>query len=222
MNKPKRPAASLVAESISRESNSHLQKRAEKKLEALLASAADLMARHGYARTSIRDVARETGCSLAGMYYYFRSKEELLFQIQFHTFSAMLAEQEKNLQFERTAEEKLTDLVRTHLSFYSTHTNEMKVCNYELETMADDQFKTIETIRRKYYKIFAEVVEALLGRTSRRAADRTSVRRTTMSIFGMLNWIYMWFDPERDGPMTKLGDEMITFILGGLKECHKQ
>jgi hypothetical protein len=35
-------------------------------------------------------------------------------------------------------------------------------------------------------------------------------------VFGMLNWIFMWYDPERDQPVERLGDEMVDLLLGGL------
>ena len=57
------------------------RERGEKKLDRLLAAAAALMAKQGYDQTTIRHVGRETGFSLAGMYYYFTSKEELLYAI---------------------------------------------------------------------------------------------------------------------------------------------
>jgi hypothetical protein len=39
-----------------------------------------------------------------------------------------------------------------------------------------------------------------------------------MFVFGMLNWIFMWFDPAKDAPVERLADEMTDFILPGLRE----
>ena len=38
----------------------------------------------------MRDLSRESGMSLAGLYYYFESKERLLYLIQKHTFSTIV------------------------------------------------------------------------------------------------------------------------------------
>jgi AcrR family transcriptional regulator len=213
-----RPLKSAVTEPLTRESGGPIQKRAERKLDAILATAADLMARHGYDKTSIRDVAKRTGCSLAGMYYYFDSKEELLFQIQYHTFASLLAEQEKALAEDRAPEDQLRSLVQNHLAFFSDRPSELKVCGFELESLEGAQFQAVEKIRRRYFKIAAEVVGKVMGRTSRRAADRLAVRHATLFIFAMLNWIYMWYEPDRDGPVSQLGKEMMHFILDGLKK----
>ena len=64
----------------------------DRKLEHVLASAAQVIAREGYGRATIRQVAGEAGLSLAGLYHYVASKDELLFLIQFHTFDSIVRE----------------------------------------------------------------------------------------------------------------------------------
>jgi AcrR family transcriptional regulator len=185
------------------------------KLEQLLAGAAGLMARMGYSQTSIRDVSRETGFSLAGMYYYFDSKEDLLYQIQRRTFTSLLEGQEEELAGDRaTPEEKLRLLVGKHLSYFTKHFNELKVCTLELHSLEGERYQEIQTLRRRYFDLTADVVAEVMG-VSKGKEDRR-VRHATLFIFGMLNWIFMWFDPERDGPVEELGEEMMRLVLHGL------
>ena len=190
--------------------------RSEQKLERLLAAAAALMARQGYDQTSIRDVSRETGLSLAGMYYYFASKEELLFLIQRRTFASLLEVQERAVAQGATPEEKLERLIRGHLAFSTQHAAELKVCTFELESIKDRQYQEIEALRRMYFRLAARVVRELLAAGRRSAASTRLVRHHTLFIFGMLNWLFMWFDPRRDGPPDRLAGEMIGLVLRGL------
>ncbi len=60
-------------------------------------SAARVFAAQGFDRASIRDVAKAAGMSLAGLYYYDRSKEEMLFDIQNEAFSTLLEAQAEAL-----------------------------------------------------------------------------------------------------------------------------
>ena len=60
------------------------------RLDRLAATAARVFATKGFHSTTMRDLARETGMSLAGMYHYVRSKDELLFLIQDRCFRAVL------------------------------------------------------------------------------------------------------------------------------------
>lgn len=190
--------------------------RSGEKLEKLLAAAAGLIARQGYGQTSIRDVARETGFSLAGMYYYFENKEDLLYQIQHRTFDDLLAEQERAVAEDDSPRDKFARLVRNHLSYFTRHTSEMKVCAFEMSTLQDQRYQDIEALRRDYYFCMAGVIAEMLGVPADSAETDDKVRHYTLFIFGMLNWIFMWYDAERDVPAEKLGEEMLTLLLEGL------
>jgi AcrR family transcriptional regulator len=191
------------------------QGRTGEKLDRLLSAAAGLMARQGYGQTTIRDVARETGFSLAGMYYYFKNKEDLLFQIQHRTFAAVLAEQERVAAEDRDPVEKLRGLVRNHLSHFVDNFAELKVCTFELQSLQDERYGEIEGLRRRYYQSVAKVVGEILASRGRPLGART-LRHYTLFVFGMLNWIFMWYDPARDEPLEDLGREMVSLILHGL------
>ncbi len=211
MSATKAPEAVLPRERVRRP-----RAGTERKLELLLSTAASLIARKGYEQTAIRDVGRETGVSLPGMYYYFKSKEDLLFKIQHRTFSSLLEEQQAAFALPELPEEKLRRLIVGHLAFYARHPSEMKVCTFELESVRDEAYRAIEGLRRRYYRLVASVIEQLLAREGRHDPGGLAGRHRTLFVFGMLNWIFMWYDPERDGPVERLGDEMADLVLHGL------
>lgn len=197
--------------------NADAAARAEQKLELLLSAAAGLMARQGYAETSIRNVAAETGFSLAGMYYYFKNKEDLLYQIQLRTFASLLSAQERVLAEGGDPEEKLRRLVHGHLDFFTSHASELKVCTFELQSLQGERYQAVERLRRRYFRRVAEVIGAILGVSGPTALTDRTVRHHTLFVFGMLNWIFMWYEPERDGSVGELGDEMLALVLAGLR-----
>jgi hypothetical protein len=58
----------------------------------------------------------------------------------------------------------------------------------------------------------AEAVGDLIGGPARKAREARS-RRITLYIFGMLNWVFMWHDAAKDGPVERLGNEMFDLFL---------
>jgi AcrR family transcriptional regulator len=190
--------------------------RTERKLERLLSVAASLMAHHGYGQTSIRNVARETGYSLAGMYYYFENKEDLLYQIQHRTFASLLEQQERVVSGNDAPADKLRRLVANHLAYFTNHFSELKVCTFELETLQGERFQTIAALRKRYFACLTRVVGEICQQAADQPVPEADVRHRSLFIFGMLNWIFMWFDPARDEPVTKLGEDMVDLILNGL------
>jgi hypothetical protein len=79
----------------------------------------------------------------------------------------------------------------------------------------------VEELRRRYFRLMAGVVAELMdGATTDAKASRQS-RYATLFIFGMLNWVFMWYDARRDLPVEQLGDEMLDLILNGLRRNRR-
>src|ERR671914_2470147 len=91
--------------------------RYDQKLEFILRNAARIFAEKGYHSTSMRDISRETGVSLSGLYYYCKSKDELLFLIQDNCFGRVLERLEERLGETDAPVEKLRVVIENHLSF---------------------------------------------------------------------------------------------------------
>lgn len=193
----------------------------EVKREHLLARAAALFADKGYEATSLRDVSQAVGVSLAGLYHYFASKEDLLYQVQYRTFASMLEAQERAAVLPGTAEERFRRLVIGHLAFFNSHRNELKACTYELESLKGDLYHRVEAIRRRYYHLVTMAVAELRDGSVHSAHESRYERHVTLFLFGMLNWIFMWYDPERHGPVDQIGEEMLDLVLNGLRRAPR-
>jgi AcrR family transcriptional regulator len=151
------------------------------------------------------------------MYYYFKNKQDLLYQIQHRTFASLLEEQGRAVAGDDDAEEKLRRMVRNHLAFFTRHFSELKVCTFELHSLDGERYRTIESLRRRYFRCAAGVIGEIIGYKGPHVETDKVVRHYTLFVFGMLNWIFMWFDPDRDAPIEALGDEMIVLVLSGLR-----
>ncbi len=185
------------------------------KADALLRAAAALIAERGFEATGLRDVGRRLDVSLGGMYYYFASKDDLLFQIQYRTFESLLGAQERVAAGAASPAEGLRRLLVGHLTFFTQHPNEMKICTFELESLAGEPYDRVLALRRRYYRVVAEVVAELTGGT-RRGRESPRSRHLTLFIFGMLNWTFMWYQVSKDGPVEALAEEMLGLVLGGV------
>ena len=187
--------------------------RHDEKLVHLLTCAARLFAEEGYDKTSIRRVARAASMSMPGLYYYVRSKEELLFLIQYHTFGVLAEELEGIVNEPGTPQAHLERLVESHVRYLVDHLPELKVCTTELDTLEGEFYSRVLERRQRYF----ELTRALLGRL--RAVDggaRVEPSLATLYLFGMLNWIVMWFDPERNDP-SELSESVVQLFLGGYR-----
>ncbi|MFI5401374.1 MAG: TetR/AcrR family transcriptional regulator, partial [Planctomycetota bacterium] len=155
--------------------------------------AAEVFAEKGFDRASIRDVAKATGLSLAGLYYYYKGKEEMLFDIQHEAFTTLLGAQAQALAGVRDPEEKLRRVVQAHLAFFASHLAEMKVMSRDGDRLQGEYAEQVGELKRRYVRLVRGVVEGV----NERAEVEAGV--ATFLLFGMMNWVYTWYDAKRDG-----------------------
>src|ERR1700741_2146102 len=95
--------------------------RHDQKLELILRTSARTFAEKIYHSASMRDTSRATGVSLAGLYHYCKSKEELLFLIQDHCFGRVLERFEERIEGIDDPLAKLHIFIDNHLSFFAAN-----------------------------------------------------------------------------------------------------
>ena len=191
---------------------SHDLSRYDQKLELILRTSARIFAEKSYHSTSMRDISRATGVSLAGLYHYCRSKEELLFLIQDHCFGRVLARFEERIQGVDDPFEKLRIFIDNHLSFFAANMAEMKVLSHEAESLGGDLHKHVSGKKEKYAKLARKILREIQEHESTVRIDLTVA---TYALFGMMNWIYNWYDPRGKLAVGELVDNVTRLFLSG-------
>ena len=187
-------------------------RRFDRRLAEILAHATDVFCEKGYAAASMRDLSRASGTSLAGLYYYFESKEELLYLIQKHTFSTILQRLERRLDDVTDPEQRVRVLVENHLEYFLANRKAMKVLSHEDEVLKNSYGSEIAAIKREYYRTCVGLLEDL----KRARGLEFSTRVAVMSLFGMMNWIYTWHKPRVDQGAEALAQQMGSLFLRGV------
>jgi len=187
--------------------------RYDQKLEFILRSAARIFAEKSYHSTSMRDISRATNVSLAGLYHYCKSKEELLFLIQDNCFGRVLERLEQRLQDVEDPIAKLGIFIENHLSFFAANMAEMKVLSHEAESLRGDLYTHVSTRKDNYTKLARKILrEVQETGDSKEPIDLTVA---TYALFGMMNWIYNWYDPQGKLKVSDLADNVMKLFLNG-------
>lgn len=182
------------------------------KAKLILQAAAQVFSEKGYHNASMRDIAKVTGTSLAGMYYYFPSKEDMLYSIQSYCFQAVIDGLDRRLVETKDSLERLRAFIHNHLSFFTHNVREMRVLSHESESLTGEYRDRIQDLKREYFGKLEQIVSEIAPGDF----DESMRRRQVLSIFGMVNWIYTWYDPQRDGTAEQLGDQMFALLTNGL------
>ncbi|HEY0080027.1 MAG TPA: TetR/AcrR family transcriptional regulator [Pyrinomonadaceae bacterium] len=192
--------------------------RYDQKLEFILRTSARIFAEKGYHSTSMRDISRETGVSLAGLYYYCRSKEELLFLIQDNCFGHVLERLDERLRETTSPVEKLRCVVENHLSFFAANMAEMKVLSHEAESLEGEMHEHVSGKKQQYTRLVRRILAEVQSQQqqSEGSARKIDLTVATYALFGMMNWIYNWFDPRGKLSVSELVDNITRLFLSGL------
>ncbi len=186
--------------------------RYDRRLAEILAHAAEVFCKKGYEGASMRDLSRASGMSLAGLYYYFESKERLLYLIQKHTFATIVRQLKARLDDVTDAEERIRIFILNHLEYFLSNQAAMKVLSHEAEVLKNGFAAEVAALKREYYKICVGLLDDL----KRERGLQFSTRLAVLSLFGMMNWIYTWHNPRVDADAASIANEMGDFFLRGV------
>jgi AcrR family transcriptional regulator len=207
------PAAGISRRSqLRRKSHALPLTRFDQRLGEILQHATGVFCEKGYAAASMRDLSRASGMSLAGLYYYFESKERLLFLIQKHTFTTIVQRLKTRLENVEDAEERIRIFILNHLEYFLANPQSMKVLSHEAKVLKNGFASELAAIKREYYRICVRLLDELKLERNLQFSTRLAV----LSLFGMMNWIYTWHNPRVDADAQQISREMGDIFLSGV------
>jgi AcrR family transcriptional regulator len=198
----------------------------DRKLVEILRTAAAVFAEVGYDPASIRMVADRSGVSVAGLYYYVRSKEELLYLIQYHVFDGLVRRFETDsaqMMAEggeaARPEARLHRFIHNHLDHFLADMASLTVCTRELGRLNGDYLEHVEALQRTYFSQAFEIFQELCSARDDRQVDP---RTATLAMFGAINWVSSWYDPSSDKSASELAGEFARLYLRGVSAADGQ
>jgi AcrR family transcriptional regulator len=183
-----------------------------KKIRNIARVAADLFSSKGYLDTSIDDIAAAAGVTKGGVYHYFRSKTEILYFICSTYVDLDLENLEKSLSTIEGSIDKIRFIIFRHIEHYTTHEFAAKTLLNEAYCLPPKYFGQVKSREKHYFRIVAGVLSGYLG--SR--ADKATVTAITFTLFGMMNWIYSWYDPRKSLKPKELSNLIFEIFVKGV------
>jgi TetR/AcrR family transcriptional regulator len=188
------------------------------KREAILHRAAIAFARDGYDRASMAGLAAECGVSKALLYHYYASKEALLFGILSNHLEVLVEVVEAANDAGVDPAERLGRLVAALLDAYRDADAEHKVQIDALRLLPEPGQVELKALERRLVAIFAEAIRAVEPDAF---ADGRLLKPVTMSLFGMLNWFYMWFREGREVSRNEYAALATKMLVGGVRGLRR-
>ncbi|MDR3461864.1 MAG: TetR/AcrR family transcriptional regulator [Beijerinckiaceae bacterium] len=162
----------------------------DEKRVSILSKAASLIAERGYAGASLSLIAKECDFSKSLTYHYYPDKDSLLFDIIFCHLNELAETVEEAAARAKSPRRKLEAMAIALLEAYRDHDAEHDVQISSLKLLSPDRQGVLKNIERRLVRMFSAVIAELLPSG---ANSDDLLKPLTMSLFGMLNWHYLWF-----------------------------
>jgi AcrR family transcriptional regulator len=176
--------------------------------EEIVSAAAQVFREKGYDAGTLDDVADALQLRRASLYYYVRSKANLLYMIFERAVDLAFAEFQHIREIEDPTK-RLEALIRFHVRMATDEPSLFTVV-YDYRHRLEPQYEeTVRTREAEYLKVYRETVEAA-GAAG--VIDVVDPLYVTNALFGMTTWAYKWFQPDRDDA-ERLADACVALIL---------
>ncbi|WP_404287461.1 TetR/AcrR family transcriptional regulator [Microvirga sp. RSM25] len=188
------------------------------KRRAILDRSAELFAEHGYDRASMSKIAEACGVSKANLYHYYKDKEELLFDvIRFH-LEELLEVVEAADNSDLSPADRLKELVAALLEAYRDADAQHNVQINGMRLLSADRQGELKAVERELVKIFSEAVAGVAPQLT----GTRLLKPVTMSLFGMINWHYLWFKSTGEVTRADYAELVSRLIVDGTRNLHAE
>lgn len=181
----------------------------------ILGTAARVFAEQGFARASMAQIARECGISKANIYHYYTGKDALLFDI-LDSYLATLRDRLAAVPRNGPPRDRLAALVKETLLAYEGMDHEHQIQTEGLPLLPQNQQDILKGYQRDMVGFYSATLEEIAPEVF--AGNKSKLRAATMSVFGMLNWFYMWNRSADTSARADYADLVARLTLGGIND----
>ena len=186
--------------------------------EEILTSATHLFAERGYRAVTIDDIAANLGYTKSVVYYYFKSKNAILWQLFQRTFETFFKSAEAIPKEDLADDVALAKMLHLHAVNVMKYPETTAIWNRDESELDPQQKRQVRRMKRDYDALFESVYEAGMAKGVFRSMP---LHVAVGGMLGMSNWLYSWYDPN--GPLTpeQIADHFTTLLSDGYRSHGK-
>lgn len=176
-------------------------------MTAIAAAAAKLFARQGFLESTMEEIATAAAGSKGGLYYYFHTKNEVLFYIVNRTMDELLTGLPEALAAAAPGRDRILLLIRRQIDYYRDNIAAVRTMLNDRKSLPAPLTRFVGAKEEAYYRIVEQAIAEAVGP----AVPHPRIVAMTFAFFGMCNWIPSWYRPN-----GALGPEELVDVTFGL------
>jgi AcrR family transcriptional regulator len=184
----------------------------DRRLE-ILRSAAAAFSQNGFSGATMEEIADAVDMAKGNLYYYFPSKQDLLYFCQDQSLTRLIRQAETIADADKPADEQLRLMIAAHVT---TILEEIygSTAHTDFRSLPPAQLRKIIRKRDRYEQTYRRIIERGVADGAFR---RCNVKTTVWAILGALNWTAQWFSPSGTISVSALGREFADLFVNALR-----
>ncbi len=195
------------------------QRTGPQKGEKILKVAARILSTKGYDKTSLQDIANSTKMTKAGLYYYFKSKEDLLYRILDRYMDGLLSGIQEIIQAVSEPLECLKECIKFQVNIYKNDPYTSKLILHDENCLTGTYFNKIKEKQREYLNYWKD---ALIRCCKARGIELDYPSVYAHLLVGICNWIYQWYNVKGAVKPDELAEKIFNLYFYGLLAMEKE
>lgn len=183
------------------------------RLLQIYVAAAKVIHERGFHATTMDDIASAAGVTKPGLYYYVRSKEQLLFDIMNYTLDGYQRMVQEPASAVADPEERLRTLITLHIKSIAPSHGALTIVTEEPVGLTAAHRRAINQRKRGFLDFVRETLQELKDQGRLRDLNITAA---AFGVQAMVMWTAYWFNPEGRLSAEKLGKEYAEIFLNGV------
>jgi len=190
------------------------QKKPATRLEEVLHSAANIFFAKGFHATSIEDVARDVGMLKGSLYYYIKSKDDLLFRLLMAGIEDGDAFIARQIDLKGDPVEQLEQAIRAQIDYIVQNRVPFGLFLHEFDSLSGKRQHKLISVMSRYNSRFVELVRR--GQQQGKLVEGEPWI-VVNGILGMCNWLYRWYDADQEADSARIKDIFVRMIFDGIR-----
>ncbi|KAB2338034.1 TetR/AcrR family transcriptional regulator [Cytobacillus depressus] len=190
------------------------EKKVLKKKEEILMSAVKIVNNKGYQGATMEEIAAALLMTKGSLYYYFKNKEDLIFQCHALVLSKANKELLAHLEEPISFEERLRKMIKTHIHYAIEKKESFNMIIKPKETFSSEQLHPILQQRKIYAGYFDQIIQ---GGVDAKEFVNVDLKIVRMILLGSMNWIQQWYMPAGGKSKVEIQEIYADYLLKLLK-----
>ncbi|HXX14141.1 MAG TPA: TetR/AcrR family transcriptional regulator [Candidatus Eremiobacteraceae bacterium] len=190
--------------------------KAATRLEEVLQSAANIFFAKGFHATSIEDVARDVGMLKGSLYYYIKSKDDLLFRLLLAGIEDSDAFIARQIDPEGDPVEQLERAIRAQIDYIVRNRVQFGLFLHEFDSLPGKRQHKLISVMSRYNARFVELVRQGQQQGKIIPGEPWII---VNGILGMCNWLYRWYDTDEISDPEQVKQVFMRMLLQGIRKA---